>query len=910
MEGDVYSRVRWGPDAPPRERRPFGVRWRIMASRTPPRPRAGQQPVRRAPARPRAAARPPAQRRGRTGKKLAPWPLRALRRGMIRTAGALGQSGRHVGDGAKQIDPSIRQSVSALMWFFLAILVAAREWFSWQSPVGDFVHWIVAGTFGVATYALPILLILLVVRMLRHPDGADETMGMAIGVFLVVWSVAGIVHIGAGRPSIDHGLAPVQRAGGVLGYILGGLTARLATAPFAVVLLVLLAVSGIMIATRVALHEVGPRLRAAFGGRDLADADLGGLPEHRTLEPRRAGRWFGRGQPQQIEGVVLASGGAAHRLDGYDADEAYRRARENGADDLDDSAYEEALAVGTPGASLPRTTFFPEPAGATSPYLTHVGVPTTELAHILAPHNPAGPVPRGQQGLLEVAGPYVLPSLNLLAAGAPHKTRSAANDRVVESLADVFAQFEVDAKVTGFTRGPTVTRYEVELAAGVKVEKITQLSRNIAYAVASSDVRILSPIPGRSAIGIEIPNTDRETVALGDVLRSQVAQRLDHPMAIGVGKDVEGGYVMANLAKMPHLLVAGATGAGKSSFVNAMITSILMRATPSEVRLVLVDPKRVELTAYEGIPHLITPIITDPKKAAQALEWVVREMELRYEDLARFGYKHIDDFNKAVRSGKVQALPGSERRITTYPYLLVIVDELADLMMVAPREVDDCIQRITQLARAAGIHLVLATQRPSVDIVTGTIKANVPSRLAFATSSLADSRVVLDQPGAEKLIGQGDALFLPMGESKSIRVQGAWVSESEVHAIVDHCRSQGGPSYREDVLTPGKEIAASEDIGEDMDDLLAAARLVITTQLGSTSMLQRKLRVGFARAGRLMDILETREIVGPSLGSKAREVLVAPERLAETLAILSGEATTPRPSGAADVDGDDEWTDS
>ncbi len=785
----------------------------------------------------------------------------------------VGGAARRVGTGARNLEPGHRRDGLAFALLSLAIVIAAREWFALSGTAGAVIHNTVAGLLGVIGLLVPLVLVAFAIRLMRHPDRAAANGRMGIGLALITLAACGLVHLSAGVPHPADGWGAVRDAGGVVGFVVAApLTAAL-TAWVSGPILVLLAVFGILVLTATPVHAVPQRLRALW--RWLGRAPAGGL----SGEAPAPGA-------DSVPTTVMrrrrkaAGGGRSTEPGSFDGDEAFTQAH-----DVLHAAGPEAAAPGAEASGGPDA-----PGGAAKPADEHP---------LVAPPTQALPT-RAEQLELAPDLVYTLPSDSALVRGAAHKVRSAVNDRMVESLTSVLDQFEIDARVTGFTRGPTVTRYEVELGPGIKVERVTALSKNIAYAVASADVRILSPIPGKSAIGIEIPNADRETVALGDVLRSAAARRGHHPLTIGVGKDVEGGYVVANLAKMPHLLVAGATGAGKSSFVNSMITSILMRSTPDEVRMVLVDPKRVELTIYAGIPHLITPIITNPKKAAEALEWVVREMEARYDDLAAFGFKHLDDFNAAVRAGTVTPPPGSERVVTTYPYLLIIVDELADLMMVAPRDVEASIQRITQLARAAGIHLVLATQRPSVDVVTGLIKANVPSRLAFATSSLADSRVVLDQPGAEKLIGQGDALFLPMGAAKPIRVQGAWVSETEVHAVVEHVKAQLQPHYRDDVVAPAAKKQVDDDIGDDLDLLLQAAELVVTTQFGSTSMLQRKLRVGFAKAGRLMDLLESREIVGPSEGSKAREVLVTAEQLPDALAILRG-AELPESGGDDDA---------
>ena len=789
---------------------------------------------------------------------------------------------RKVGHSARELEPEHQRDGVGFALIAIAVVVAAREWWGVQGVVGDVVHAVVAGTFGRIAYAVPLVLLALGLRLLRAPADEGEGNRVTVGLTTLTISACGIAHLADDIPDPPDGANAMRAAGGIIGFLASSPLAAAVTVYGAAVLLILLGVFGLLVLTATPVNMIPERLR------QLRDLVL-----HREHEPEE--------DPAPKTKVLSRR---SVDLPDRDGDEAFRHAAET-------TGEGSARSGPRPGEKRP-TGPVAAAVDATDP-AAH-GAPPTGAAARTGEAAPAkgelAPPPigesRGRVEQLSLGGDitYRLPDLGLLTPGAPHKTRSETNDRVVEALTGVFEQFDIDAQVTGFTRGPTVTRYEVELGSGTKVERVTALSKNISYAVASADVRILSPIPGKSAIGIEIPNTDRENVALGDVLRSQTARNNTHPMVMGVGKDVEGAYVIANLAKMPHLLVAGATGSGKSSFVNSMITSILVRSTPEEVRLILVDPKRVELTAYEGIPHLITPIITNPKKAAEALQWVVREMDQRYDDLAAFGFKHVDDFNKAVRAGKVKPPAGSERRLAPYPYLLVVVDELADLMMVAPRDVEESVVRITQLARAAGIHLVLATQRPSVDVVTGLIKANVPSRMAFATSSLADSRVVLDQPGAEKLIGQGDALFLPMGASKPMRVQGAWVNESEIHEVVKFVTTQLQPSYVENVTVPQQKKQVDEDIGDDLDVLLQAAELVVTTQFGSTSMLQRKLRVGFAKAGRLMDLLESRGIVGPSEGSKARDVLVRPEDLPTTLALLRGEEVPqPEPEAPPEADG-------
>ncbi len=773
---------------------------------------------------PAAAARKPAPARKSKGTA-----GKAIKGTWNLLAKGVGGLARTLGK-TKDLDPAHRRDGLAFGYIALAVIIAAAVWWRAAGPIGRNVEIGVRSVIGAGAVAFPLVLIVIGVTLMRSDPKPDARSRLVIGSLLMTFALLGMLHLlNGGETNAEQ-----MFGGGVLGYVSGGLLAAGVTAWVAFPLLILALAYGILLFTGTPIKEIPNRLR-----------DLGRDPDDVAEEQEQA---------------ELAEPAAEVKL--------RRPSRRRQASMAEPTAGEEP-----PPAPLP-------------------------LEEPTPPPKPREPKPKKQavQEKLPMAtarvveGDYELPPPSLLEEGDVPKSRSRANDMIIEAITGVLEQFNVDAQVTGFTRGPTVTRYEVELGPGVKVEKITALTKNIAYAVATDNILLLAPIPGKSAVGIEVPNNDREMVRLGDVLRSPVAVNDTHPMVVGLGKDIEGNMVTSNLAKMPHLLCAGSTGSGKSSFVNSLLVSLLARATPDEVRMVLVDPKMVELTPYEGIPHLITPIITQPKKAAAALAWLVEEMEQRYQDMQANRVRHIDDFNKKVKSGEITAPPGSEREYRPYPYILAIVDELADLMMTAPRDVEDAIVRITQKARAAGIHLVLATQRPSVDVVTGLIKTNVPSRLAFATSSLIDSRVILDQPGAEKLIGMGDGLYLPMGASKPIRVQGAYVSDEEIQAIVAFTKDQAQPEYTEGVTTAsgGEKKEIDADIGDDLDVLLQAAELIVTSQFGSTSMLQRKLRVGFAKAGRLMDLLESRGVVGPSEGSKAREVLVKPEELESVLYSIRG----------------------
>ena len=817
---------------------------------------------------------------------------------------------RRSGPAATPAPHSHRRDGIALGLIAAAALIAVAVWFGAAGPVGALIDALVRALFGAVAVVLPLLLVgAAVILMRRPPNPARRGRYIAAGL-LIGLPVLGLVHLTAGAPTDLPGRSD---AGGFVGFAVGTPLTAGVTAWLSVPILVGCIAFGPLILSGRTVREVYTSITGYLGlaGRyapvdnapwdddDWIDDDL--LDEFDDLDEvdrdgddadpyRRDSRGYRssgahRARDEQITEVIDPGGYSSDPYENYPPDEVPAR-RSRRSRRSSEPAEADIVTTATTEPIDPD----PEPAAPARAAAPKAGAAAPKPA---SPSTPPAPAAEGD---------YSLPPTTLLLDGDPPKAGSRSNDDMIDRIGGVLEQFKIDAAVTGYTRGPTVTRYEVELGPGVKVEKITALQRNIAYAVATDNVRLLAPIPGKSAVGIEVPNSDREMVRLADVLNAPSTATDHHPLVIGLGKDIEGDFVSANLAKMPHLLVAGSTGSGKSSFVNSMLVSLLTRATPDDVRMILIDPKMVELTPYEGIPHLITPIITQPKKAAAALAWLVEEMEQRYQDMKASRVRHIDDFNKKVRSGEITTPLGSERVYKPYPYILAIVDELADLMMTAPRDVEDAIVRITQKARAAGIHLVLATQRPSVDVVTGLIKTNVPSRLAFATSSLTDSRVILDQPGAEKLIGMGDGLFMPMGANKPIRMQGAFITDEEITAVVDYAREQAEPDYTDGVTTAkaGDKKEIDDDIGNDLDDLLQAIELVVSSQFGSTSMLQRKLRVGFAKAGRLMDLMETRGVVGPSEGSKAREVLVKPEDLAGVIASITGggDDASGEPEGA------------
>ena len=766
--------------------------------------------------------------------------------------------------------------IIAVVFIFGGLLAACGLWADLAGPFGAALRKALGALIGTARAGVPIALLAIGIVLLRGPRPDEEaaqtapggfdknpytdqaradlvqTVRLGVGSTLTLLSMTGLLHITLGRPGIRD-LDGLIGAGGALGLAFGGALDGVAGVWGASLTLSAFGLLGSVVLTRISL----------------------------------------RAWARRVDGAKIKAGlvRAMHSLTG-------------------------TSSPSVPDGELLDGRWVPDPkAPPTGSEVVVIPAPESELEQVPepAPHPEPEPAPNGSEPGPDWEAPAIvgdkapkssksskwkLPPLKLLSGSDPQQVNEEEASRRGAALEQALASHDVDTTLVGMVIGPTVTRYELELAPGVKVSRITSLSKDIAYAMASPDVRILAPIPGRQAIGVEVPNRDRQVVSLGGILASAEARKATHPLEVAIGRDINAKPVMMDLSRMPHILIAGATGAGKSSCINSMITSVLMRTTPDQVRMILVDPKMVEMAQYEHVPHLLTQPVTDPKKAANALAWACREMDRRYEVLASVGVRDIDGFNDAFDRGMFEndsklgiEQSESEERM---PLILVVVDELSDLMMVAPRDVEDSICRIAQKARAVGIHLVIATQRPSINVITGVIKANIPARLAFAVSSQTDSRVILDQQGAERLVGQGDMLLLSPTSTSAQRIQGAWVTEAEVRSVVAAWRRQAaamghssggspvatdGGDGDEDPLTAAPSNASSSG-GDDDDELLAQAmRLVVESQLGSTSMLQRKLRVGFARAGRLMDLMEQRGVVGPSEGSKAREVLMAPDEL-------------------------------
>ena len=769
----------------------------------------------------------------------------------------------HVVQGEPVLRPILAARAGELLGMFfivLGVLLSLSVYVSVVGPVGRGLDTSLRWTVGIGRYVLPVISLGLGIALLKRLS-IEHRVRLTFGWLVVSVALLGVLHIFLASNEVDLSLSALQGAGGWFGWLVGEPLESSLSPIGAMVILAPIIVLGLMLASGKSLPDLLRAIGALFGKLDSA-----------ARRYREGGDGPYDFDAENDAGVVA----------GIDDLDAARRQHEEAAARND--LYDRTQDGDVEGEDNEQVD---APANSPSGRKPRVRIPRVKPAVSTKPGKavqqeiPLGP---GAQ-----PSSWDLPPLDMLALTSNKRANEDAVAERGDALVAALSSHGVDTKLVGFTRGPTVTRYELELGEGIKVARLTSLSKDIAYAMAAVDVRILAPIPGRSAIGIEVPNDTRDLVSLGDLLTAPESKSATHPLEVGIGKDIAGRPVFLNLATTPHLLIAGATGAGKSSVLNCIITSMLMRTTPEQVRLILIDPKQVEMGQYAGLPHLLTQPVTVPKKAANALGWAVKEMERRYDVLVEAGFRDISGYNAAYDRGELNSGDSTAaiatKKFDRLPFIVVVVDELNDLMMVAARDVEECITRIAQKARAVGIHLIVATQRPSVNVITGVIKANIPARMAFAVSSLTDSRVILDQPGAEKLVGKGDLLMLPGNTSVAQRVQSAWVGENEVRSVAAHWKRQSPEVAYVSGIEGGSNVEGGMgDLpggttgDEDDDELLKhAIDLIVHTQLGSTSMLQRKLKVGFARAGRLMDLLEQRGIVGPSEGSKPREVLMTLE---------------------------------